>query len=102
MDENKVINICKALSDANRLRIVQNLTKGEKCACDLLETLQVTQPTLSHHMKILADAGLVSARKEGKWTHYSLNCDVLTDYREFIAGLRCEESTTTQNGGCCK
>ncbi|MCI5648560.1 MAG: metalloregulator ArsR/SmtB family transcription factor [Fusicatenibacter sp.] len=49
------------------------LRSGEKCACKLLEELQISQSTLSHHMKILCDAGIVQGRKEGKWVHYSLD-----------------------------
>ena len=57
--------ICKALGDANRLEIVKMLSDGEKCGCKLLERFEITQPTLSHHMKILAECGLVTpARKE--------------------------------------
>ena len=51
----EIANICKAMSDANRLKIIEMLTSGEKCGCELLEELQVTQPTLSHHMKVLSD-----------------------------------------------
>lgn len=64
--------VFKALGDPNRLQILEMLQTGEKCACKLLEALQISQPTLSHHMKILCDAGLVRGRKEGKWVHYSL------------------------------
>ncbi len=49
------------------------LSCGELCACEILEKFSITQPTLSHHMKILCDCGLVNGRKEGKWMHYSLN-----------------------------
>ena len=49
---------------------------GEKCNCKLLEAFDITQPTLSHHMKILYDCGLVSARKEGKWHYYHIKMDV--------------------------
>lgn len=73
--------ICKALGDSNRLQIVQMLSDGEKCGCKLLEKFEITQPTLSHHMKILCECGLVKARKEGKWSHYSLNCDTLNDFK---------------------
>ena len=52
--------ICKALGDSNRLQIVQMLSDGEKCGCKLLEAFQITQPTLSHHMKILCECGLVN------------------------------------------
>ena len=51
--------ICKALGDANRLKIVKMLSDGEKCGCKLLEAFEITQPTLSHHMKILCECGLV-------------------------------------------
>ena len=64
--------IFKALSDENRLLILKLLKNSEQCACILLESLKISQPTLSHHMKILVDAGLVDFRKEGKWMHYSL------------------------------
>ena len=53
--------------------ILQQLHTGEKCACVLLDNLHITQPTLSHHMKILCDSGVVVGRKEGKWTHYSIS-----------------------------
>lgn len=82
--------ICKALGDANRLEIVQMLSDGEKCGCKLLERFEITQPTLSHHMKILVGCGLVNDRKEGKWHHYSLNCDTLLEFKNFIGSLTCE------------
>ncbi len=81
--------VCRALSDENRLQIVQMLTKGEMCACRLLADMSITQPTLSRHMKILTDCQLVSSRKDGKWIFYSLNCATLTAFRRFIAGLDC-------------
>lgn len=65
--------IFRALSDENRLEILELLTDGEKCGCVLLEKLHIQQPTLSHHMKILYQAGLVEKYRSGKWTHYSLN-----------------------------
>ena len=76
--------ICKALGDSNRLQIVQMLSEGEKCGCKLLEAFEITQPTLSHHMRILTECGLVIARKEGKWSHYSLNCETLKEYKQSI------------------
>ena len=88
--------ICKALGDSNRLQIVQMLSDGEKCGCKLLEAFQITQPTLSHHMKILCECGLVNDRKEGKWHHYSLNCEILCDFKHFIETLSC-----VRKGGCC-
>ena len=93
--------ICKALGDANRLEIVKMLSDGEKCGCKLLERFEITQPTLSHHMKILVGCGLVNARKEGKWQYYSLNCETLTRFKEFIEGLTCCGCGPNDEGGCC-
>ncbi len=65
--------VFKAFCDENRLQILELLRSGEKCACKLLDDLQITQSTLSHHMKLLCDAGVVQGRKEGKWVHYSID-----------------------------
>lgn len=65
--------IIKAFCDENRLMILEMLKDGEKCACVLLEKLDIVQSTLSHHMKILVDSGIVTFRKNGKWTNYSLS-----------------------------
>ena len=72
-DEKRLALMFKALCDENRIRILKLLQSGEKCACVLLDDLQITQPTLSHHMKILCDSEIVAGRKEGKWTHYSIS-----------------------------
>jgi ArsR family transcriptional regulator len=74
----------KALADINRLMIVDMLSCGELCACNILEKFSITQSTLSHHMKILCDCGLVSARKEGKWMYYTLDEDTVRVFREFL------------------
>ena len=73
MEYGENAKIIKALSDPNRLKIIDILSCGEKCACDLLEGFEFTQPTLSHHMKVLADCGIVDSRKDGLWSYYSLN-----------------------------
>ena len=72
MSNIEISKMFKAFSDERRIDIIQILASGEKCACMLLEELDISQPTLSHHMKILCDVGIVSWRKEGKWTHYQL------------------------------
>ena len=65
--------IFKAFCDETRLAVLSLLQNGEKCACVLLERVSVSQPTLSHHMRILVDSGIVVARKKGKWTYYSIS-----------------------------
>ena len=73
MEEREAVRVFKALGDEKRLRILALLRQGERWACVLLEHLNLSQPTLSHHMKILCDAQLVTGRKEGKWVYYSRN-----------------------------
>ena len=104
MTREEVAAICKAMSDTNRLRIIEMLTQGEKCGCNLLEELQVTQPTLSHHMKVLLDCGLVSSYRDGKWQHYSINCDKFREYKEYIVAITCCKDTFEEklSGHCCK
>ncbi len=65
--------VFKALCDPNRLMIIDLLKSGEKCACDLLEVMHISQSTLSHHMKLLCESGLINCRREGKWMYYSLS-----------------------------
>ena len=72
MDYRNDAKLFKALSDENRLQILAQLNAEEKCACVLLEKLAISQPTLSHHMRVLVDARLVECRREGKWMYYSL------------------------------
>ena len=92
----------KALTDENRLAIMLALQHGEKCGCDLLEELNITQPTLSHHMKILADSGLVDYYKEGKWMHYSISADGVREFRNMIGSYaRCDcETDSSVSCGC--
>ncbi len=75
MNYDESAKIFKVLSDPNRLKIIDILSCGEQCACDILEYFEFTQPTLSHHMRVLTDADIVKARKDGLWNHYSLNMD---------------------------
>lgn len=84
MNPMDVALICKALGDANRLEIIRMLSDGEKCGCRLLERFEITQPTLSHHMKTLVECGLVNDRKEGKWHHYSLNSETLKEFMVYF------------------
>lgn len=79
----------KAFCDENRLSIIDMLTQGEHCACDLLDQLEIGQSTLSHHMRLLIESGVVSARKSGKWTYYTLSrvgCDkAISELVQFVS-----------------
>lgn len=84
MDNKKIASMFKAFCDENRLQILQLLRDGERCACSILAEMQITQPTLSHHMKILCDSGVVVGRKEGKWMHYSISEDGLENVMNYL------------------
>ncbi len=84
-DYREDVKLIKALADENRLAILELLLSGEKCGCVLLEALSITQPTLSHHMKLLCDAGIVTGRKHGKWIHYSICKNGSTVLRNMIS-----------------
>lgn len=101
MTANDAASICKALGDPNRLQIVRLLTEGEQCTCHLLGHFQIAQPTLTHHMRVLAECGLLHSRKEGRWTFYSLDCATLTAFRELIAELDCSKNGGRDERDCC-
>lgn len=120
MDADYEVNarILKALSDSNRLKIIEMLSHGEKCACDLLGLFTFTQPTLSYHMKLLINCGLVDWRKAAQWNHYSLNRTKFNQVLLFLmttinepddhhcqpGGLVCtndKNKTAKYHKGCC-
>lgn len=82
MDYLRLSKIMKAIAEPNRLQILDRISTGEKCACDILDDFNFTQPTLSHHMKVLIEAGIVTSRKEGKWQYYSLVTDNIEEFQE--------------------
>ena len=98
VNEKSAAAVFKALGDENRICILKMLQGGEKCACHLLEELNISQPTLSHHMKILCDAGIVNGRKEGKWMYYSICCDGAKSIRGLLQELLSAEN---RPANCC-
>jgi ArsR family transcriptional regulator len=98
MYEQKALEL-KALSDPNRLVILDYLKDGERCACKILEQLRISQPTLSHHMRILCEMNLVNCRKEGKWIHYSLNGDKFHELSELLETFAAP--VAVNNATCC-
>ncbi|MEG0876994.1 MAG: metalloregulator ArsR/SmtB family transcription factor [Oscillospiraceae bacterium] len=88
--------VFKALCDENRLQILELLQSGEKCACKLLDSLQIGQSTLSHHMRILCESGIVCGRRDGKWTHYSISSKGAEHAKALLAALT---EIKAENGG---
>ena len=95
----KNVGLFKALADTNRLMIVDMLSCGELCACHILEKFNITQPTLSHHMKILCDCGLVIGRKQGTWTYYSLNEATVQKFKDFLYSVTGEDENCIYKKG---
>jgi len=93
--------VFKAFCDENRLQILELLRSGEKCACKLLDDLQITQSTLSHHMKLLCDAGVVQGRKEGKWVHYSIDSAGAERAVELLCQQVSLDISCNTGGQCC-
>jgi ArsR family transcriptional regulator len=97
----RTARLCRALSDENRLRIVGMLTSGERCVCELTAALDLGQSLLSHHLKTLKDAGIVTDRREGRWVYYTLCCDALDEL-----SLSLESLTPAVGAGraedCCR
>lgn len=91
MEREEVALIAKALSDANRIKIIEMLVDGEKCGCEILEKLEVSQPTLSHHMKILTECNLLYSRKNGKWQLYSINAEKFREFKQYIRMISCDK-----------
>ena len=99
IDTGRAAVIFKAFCDENRGKILQMLKSGEKCACKLLEEMNITQPTLSHHMKILCDSGIVAGRRDGKWMYYSISGAGVAVAQQYLGLLTDAEETKSE---CCE
>lgn len=97
MEREECTRILKALADDTRMRIFETLRGGTLCGCKILERLDITQPTLSHHMKILCACGLVKAEKDWKWTYYSLECRKLNEMIDFLGDTKCRTGRTSED-----
>ena len=94
--------VFKALCDPKRLAILELLRSGEKCACVLLESLDLTQSGLSYHMKILCASGIVASRQEGKWTHYRLSSSGREAAISLLRQLTTPFAEQEEQCQCCK
>lgn len=90
----------KAFCDEKRLRILELLRSGEKCACILVDQLDIAQSTLSYHMKILCESGVVDSRQDGKWTHYKISETGSVFALELLKSIT-TQNTTNKTNDCC-
>jgi len=100
-----VARLFHALSDETRLEIIAQLQGGERCVCELMDTLDAAQSRLSFHLKVLKDAGLVTDRREGRWSYYELNRDAFSEIADAVRMLTpstpSTPSASSRAAGCC-
>jgi ArsR family transcriptional regulator len=89
-----------ALADEARIQIVTRLLDGEKCVCDLMDALDAAQSRLSYHLKVLKDAGLVTDRREGRWSYYTLRREAFVEAEELLSSIR-PRAPRAARSGCC-
>ena len=95
----------QAVAEETRLRVVQLLSGGERCVCELQDELGAAQSRLSFHLKKLKDAGVVSDRRDGRWVYYALEPDALEEMRAFLGEVKPAEDAwrgSGSGGGCCE
>ena len=101
LNTSRAAAIFHALSDPIRINVVTLLLGGERCVCELMEDLDMAQSRLSWHLKTLADAGIITSRREGRWNYYTLDQDALTEAHDIIAGLRNGRRLSVKASACC-
>ena len=92
--------VFRAFCDERRLKVLELLQSGEKCACVLLERLDMGQSALSYHMKILVESGVVESRQEGKWTHYKISEEGSARAFQLLKELT-TPNTSSETSTCC-
>lgn len=102
LDAGTVASLFHALSDPIRIEVLGLLGSGERCVCDLTEVLDIAQSRLSWHLKTLKDAGLVSDRREGRWSYYTLQPGAFAQAEAALAALRPRaRRLALRAAGCC-
>ncbi len=84
----RAIELFHALSDETRLEIIELLRKGERCVCELTDTLDAAQSRLSFHLRVLKDAGIVRDRKDGRWVYYELDPEAFEEVEILASGMK--------------
>lgn len=100
IDVTRIARLCNALADEARVEIILRLLDGERCVCDLTEALETGQSRLSYHLRILKEAGLVTDRRDGRWSYYTLARDAFVETESMLAALR-PRQLPALGSGCC-
>ena len=86
--QNQATGLLKALADPLRMEVIESLSEGECCVCDLMEKTGLAQSRLSFHLKVLKDSGLITDRQSGRWVYYKLDLEALQLLQDWIADLK--------------
>lgn len=100
-DLNRAAAWFHALSDETRLRIIEYLSDGEQCVCDLTDILHTGQSRLSFHLKTLKEAGILKDRREGRWIYYSLDPETVEEIAEWVRSLQANVRRAPVISKCC-
>jgi ArsR family transcriptional regulator len=95
----RAVELFHALSDETRLEIISLLRKGERCVCELTDSLDAAQSRLSFHLRVLRDAGIVRDRKDGRWVHYELEPGAFEEMETLVASMKPRAVSRAQ--ACC-
>ena len=96
----KGVLLFHALSDVTRLALLDQLSNGERCVCELTDAMKAGQSRLSFHLKVLKEAGLVTDRREGRWSYYTLDRSVFQEVGELLSSLK-PKAASTYRTSCC-
>jgi ArsR family transcriptional regulator, arsenate/arsenite/antimonite-responsive transcriptional repressor len=99
-DVARAATLFHALSDEARIEIVSILQDGERCVCELMDVVGAAQSRLSYHLKVLKDAGMVSDRRDGRWSYYTLRRDAIVEAEQVLASVR-PRAKRAAAAGCC-
>jgi ArsR family transcriptional regulator, arsenate/arsenite/antimonite-responsive transcriptional repressor len=101
-DTSRAVQLFHALSDETRIEIIDMLESGERCVCELQDTLNAAQSRLSFHLRVLKDAGVVTDRREGRWSYYELNREAFDEAEAILRELRPRaRRASLRADGCC-
>lgn len=100
IDATRAAEVFHALADPIRVEVVALLADGERCVCDLMADLDLAQSRLSWHLKTLSDAGLVVARREGRWNYYALDADAFAEARGILDAMKPSRRVAVRSA-CC-
>ena len=103
LDTERAVTLFHALSDETRIAILRMLRDGELCVCELQDQLDAAQSRLSFHLRVLREAGLVSDRREGRWSYYQIVPDALAEVHDLAVDLQPARRTLpiARKGACC-